>query len=416
MEEPTRFNLQEIIPALSLILDHQASGNLYHGFRVAIITYKVAENAKLKDKNMLFYAGLLHDMGLFETGEHIVPNYYDLSLQKSKAIFFNHPSVGAQIIKEIPGLEQAEPYILEHHEFFNGGGYPFGKREDEISLEAQILRLADSFDIELRRFPGLEQKKIIQFIESRKGKEFSPNIVSTFLGLDKRILAGFRKENNLKDYFYHLSKNISYPPVNLDENTSNVLLRILGRAIDGKHPYTNQHSHRVALYSLKLAKKIGLSKEECERIKSAGYLHDIGKIAISNAILDKPGPLTEEEWVVMRTHAEISYEIVNSVSYFKDFADVVFAAQEEYDGTGYPRRLKGKDIPVGARIIAIADAIDAMLSDRSYRKALPVETAVSELKKNAGSQFDPEITEAAIDLIQQKVFPVSLQFSTSKVS
>jgi len=371
MEELKQFHLQEIIPALSLIIDRQASGNLYHGFRVAIISYKIAELVEPENKNILFFTGLLHDIGLFETGEHIIPNYYDLSLQKSKSIFFNHPGIGALIVKEIPGLEKARLPILEHHEFFNGTGYPLGKKENEISPEAQILRLADSLDISLRRQAGLKQKEISGLVESGKGKEFSPEIASSFLDLDKKIIANLLKENELKKYFSQLIKDIPYPPVDLEEDEGDVLLRILSRAIDGKHPYTNQHSHRVALYSEKIAERIGLDKEECRRIKSAGYLHDIGKIAISNAILDKPGALTENEWAAMRTHAEISYEIVNSVSYFKNFSDLVFASQEEYDGSGYPRGLKGKDIPFGARIIAIADAIDAMLSDRSYRKHFP---------------------------------------------
>lgn len=400
MENPTSFNLKEIIPALSLIIDHQAGGNLYHGLRVAIISYHLSQRQGLKDLDLIFYAGLLHDIGLFETGEHLALNYKDIETQKATPALLNHPALSAAIVKEIPGMEQAAESILEHHEFFDGSGYPLGKKNAEISVVGQILRIADSFDIFLRKNPvkGID---VVSFVMSGRRKEFSSQLSLALLRCDRDLLSKITGQENIKRYFTQLSANISSPQVAIAKEEGDILLSIFSRAIDGKHRYTKEHSQRVSVYAFKIGERLGLGQRDLERIKAAGYLHDIGKIAIPNSILDKPGPLTEEEWEVIKTHPTVSHEIVSSVAYFKDIYDIVFADQENYDGTGYPKGLKDDEIPLGARIILVADAIDAMLSDRSYRKALPRKEAILELKLNSGKQFDPKVVEAAVNLLKE---------------
>jgi len=397
--EQKYFDLKEIIPALSLIIDHQATGNLFHSFRVAIIAYLTSEKAGFWQKDAVFYEGLLHDIGLFETGEHILPDYTDIASQISNQAILNHPAIGAKIVKEIPGIPGADSAILEHHEYFNGSGYPSGKKKKEILQEAQYLRLADSFDLFIRKIPKINHADIVSFAESGSGKEFSPETAFCFLGIDKHVLLSICQEEGLKSYFSELSSRIQSPKAVITDDIKESLLKVLGRAIDGKHRYTNEHSLRVSFYALRIAKRMGLPKDTCRKIKLAGYLHDIGKIAIPNSILNKPGPLNSEELSTIKTHAEISYQIVKSVSYFRDFAELVFASQEEFDGSGYPRSLRGEEIPLGARIISVADAIDAMLSDRAYRKALPRENTVKEITQKSGSQFDPEVVRTVLKLL-----------------
>ncbi|MFA5275341.1 MAG: HD domain-containing phosphohydrolase [Candidatus Omnitrophota bacterium] len=399
MDDIKQFHIKEVIPALSLIMDYQANCSLYHAFRVAVVAYLLSSIVSPKLKDINFYAGLLHDIGLFETGEHLVTNYKELNFQKTYPPFRNHPITGASIVKEIPGLSEAVMPILDHHEYFDGSGYPYGKKREDISTCGQVLRIADSFDLFLRRKSGIDQREVSSFIKAGSGREFSPQLCSSFLELDCETLSKIRQEDYLKEYFCVLVGYINEPKVKIRNNERDIFLHILGRAIDGKHHYTNQHSFRVARYADKIAEKMELDNESRGRAKAAGYLHDIGKLAIPNSILDKLGPLTQEEWRVIKTHPKISYEITNSVKYFKDLKGIVFSAQEEYDGTGYPKGLKAEDIPLEARIISVADAVDAMLSDRAYRKALPLEKAIDELRENSGTQFDPHVASTAIDLL-----------------
>jgi len=173
-------------------------------------------------------------------------------------------------------------------------------------------------------------------------------------------------------------------------------VRALSAAIDAKDKYTSGHSNAVTAYTIPIAKEMGINKEELGKLEYAGLLHDIGKIGIMEQILNKPSRLTNEEFGIIKKHPVIGYEILKSIDFLKDVTLLVKYHHERWDGNGYPDGLKGEDIPLGARIIAVADTFDAMTSDRPYRKGLPVEVAVDEIKRCSGSQFDPKIVEAFI--------------------
>jgi putative nucleotidyltransferase with HDIG domain len=134
------------------------------------------------------------------------------------------------------------------------------------------------------------------------------------------------------------------------------------------------------------------------QIARAAFLHDIGKMAIPDQILRKPGPLTPDEREIMRTHCEIGYNMVTRIPFLKEAAEIVLSHQEYFDGTGYPRGLRGEQIPLGARIFAVADALDAMISDRPYRKALPIQHAQDEIQRCAGTQFDPKVVDVFLTM------------------
>ncbi|MDD5089547.1 MAG: TIGR00282 family metallophosphoesterase [Candidatus Wallbacteria bacterium] len=170
-------------------------------------------------------------------------------------------------------------------------------------------------------------------------------------------------------------------------------IQVLANAMDSKDPYTHGHSRRVAKYSVEIAKKIGLSREEIEDINFAALLHDIGKIGIRDHILCKPGRLTDEEYQIIKNHPVISAQILAPVEFLSDKIPMVRGHHERYDGKGYPDGLKGKDICLGARIIAVADSFDAMTSDRSYRKGMPFEQSFEELKKCSWTQFDGDMVD-----------------------
>jgi len=178
----------------------------------------------------------------------------------------------------------------------------------------------------------------------------------------------------------------------------------LAEAVDAKDAYTRGHSERVGVYASKIAREMGFAKEFIERVYIAGLLHDVGKIGIRDAVITKPAKLTVEEYAEIQQHPAIGAKILEPVDFLADIAPCVRHHHEWYDGStlGYPDRLRGDAIPLPSRIILVADTVEAMTSDRPYRKALPIENVVSELQKFSGSQFDPACTEAFLRLLDRE--------------
>jgi putative nucleotidyltransferase with HDIG domain len=173
----------------------------------------------------------------------------------------------------------------------------------------------------------------------------------------------------------------------------------LAAAVDAKDPYTYGHSNEVTEHTLAIAKELEVSETETETLRIAALLHDIGKIGIDSGILNKPGKLTAEEFEVIRSHPDIAANILGSLEFLSDVVPLVHHHHEFWDGSGYPTGLAGESIPRGARIISVADAYNAMTSDRPYRAALSREAAVRELHDNSGTQFDPVIVSAFVTVL-----------------
>ena len=174
---------------------------------------------------------------------------------------------------------------------------------------------------------------------------------------------------------------------------SNTLVALV-TALDAREHETSDHSQRVVRYTLAVARRMGIRADEMEHIGRGALLHDIGKIGVPDSILLKPGPLTKVEWGEMRRHPEVGYRILQTIDFLRPAAEIVLAHQERWDGGGYPRRLRGDEIPLGARIFAIADTLDAMTSDRPYRKAVTFAEARMEIARCGGTQFDPVCVDA----------------------
>ncbi|MBF0543454.1 MAG: GAF domain-containing protein [Candidatus Riflebacteria bacterium] len=180
------------------------------------------------------------------------------------------------------------------------------------------------------------------------------------------------------------------------------MVAALAAAIETKDAYTHGHSKKVMEYAVKIAREMGLVEEEIETIKFAGLLHDIGKIGIKDMILSKVGTLTPEERSELKNHPKYGAFIMEQVDFLKDIAPLTLSHHEKYDGTGYPLGLKGDEIPLGARILAVADTFDSMIADRPYRKAFPFEQVVKEMKKVSGSQLDPQVVETFLEIIKSE--------------
>jgi putative nucleotidyltransferase with HDIG domain len=178
------------------------------------------------------------------------------------------------------------------------------------------------------------------------------------------------------------------------ERSYDTTLEAMGDALDLRDEETEGHSRRVTAYTIALARAMGLKGDELKVIARGAFLHDLGKIATPDSILLKPGRLDPEEMSIMREHCARGYEIVCKIPFLNEASEIVYAHQERFDGTGYPRGLRGEEIPLGARIFAIADTMDAMTSDRPYRKGTSFKAARDEIVRCSGTQFDPAVVEA----------------------
>ncbi|WP_051677110.1 HD-GYP domain-containing protein [Maridesulfovibrio frigidus] len=193
--------------------------------------------------------------------------------------------------------------------------------------------------------------------------------------------------------------------LNIVQQTIHQFAESLGNAIDAKDSCTSSHSEDVAVITQEICLQMGLCQEDCTALHIAGHLHDIGKIGIPDSILNKKGGLTDAEYEVIKQHPVTGAGIVGPVEFFSGdngIARMILHHHERFDGRGYPEGLKGEDIPLGARIIAVADTISAMMQDRPYRDAIPFEQVVKEIVNCSGTQFDPTVVDAFL-IISDKI-------------
>ncbi|HXF84176.1 MAG TPA: HD domain-containing phosphohydrolase [Anaerolineales bacterium] len=174
------------------------------------------------------------------------------------------------------------------------------------------------------------------------------------------------------------------------------------RAMDLRDHETEGHSRRVADLTVRLAKELGMTDDELIHVRRGALLHDMGKLAIPDAILHKPGGLTEDEWKIMHTHPQLAYDMLHTIEYLRPALHIPLYHHEKWDGTGYPHGIKGEQIPLPARIFAVADVWDALTSDRPYRRAWSKQDALAYIQDQAGKQFDPQVVAKFVELIQKQ--------------
>jgi cyclic di-GMP phosphodiesterase len=227
-----------------------------------------------------------------------------------------------------------------------------------------------------------------------------------FLGVGRalqhrRLIAENRSyQRNLEQLVEERTAQLTGALTQLEQSYDDTL-EALGSALDLKDAETEGHCQRVTAFCISIARSMPVPDAYLAILARAAFLHDIGKMAIPDGILRKPGPLNDEEKQIMRTHCEVGYKMLIRIPFLRDAAEIVLAHQEFFDGTGYPRGLKGDEIPLGARIFTIADSLDAMISDRPYRKALPMSHAREEIKRCSGTQFDPQMVEVFLSIPEQ---------------
>ncbi|MGQ9824187.1 MAG: HD domain-containing phosphohydrolase [Desulfotomaculales bacterium] len=285
----------------------------------------------------------------------------------------------------------------------------FGHRAGDLLLKkaAEIIKEScrrediiarwggDEFVILLPRTGIKAAEEIVGRIKNKCAMDSEEPIqVSIALGYAAKI----RAEKNIWEVLKEAEEWMYRHKLLQSKSYRNAVISTLKATLFEKSMETEEHAERLKKISLKIAKEMGLPAKQMDELELLAALHDIGKVAIKESILLKPGPLTEKEWEEMKKHPEIGYRIAQSTPELASIAEYILCHHERWDGRGYPRGIKGEEIPQLSRILAVADAYDAMTSDRPYRKAMSREEAIAEVKKNAGTQFDPEVVSAFIGI------------------
>ena len=236
--------------------------------------------------------------------------------------------------------------------------------------------------------------------ELTKEADYPPEIAEMAESLGLMIVRIDAKQQQLE----RLIADLSERKIELEQLASSLkdantgILEALGSAIAKRDSDTNAHNYRVTILAIHLGRALRLEFKELQRLVKGSFLHDLGKIAISDSILLKPGKLTEEEFTIMKTHVKHGIDIISSYQWLEDACDVVNHHHEKFDGSGYPDKLSGNQIPVNARIFAVVDVFDALASVRPYKKARTLDETLTEMSRDRGTHFDPEIFDTFIGI------------------
>lgn len=293
---------------------------------------------------------------------------------------------GAEIARKMRFSEAVAQGIQNLDEHWNGGGMPLGLAGEEIPIYSRIALMAQVIDV-FQVANGIEAAK--REVENRAGTWLDPDLADAFqqVAISPDFWSTLRS-TQLQTAIFALEPAQRCTVV--DEDYLDDIAAAFAQIVDSKSPYTSGHSERVTLFTDLIAEQIGFSDERRRWIKRAALLHDIGKLGVSNSILDKPGKLDPDEWDAMKLHATYSEDILSRIAAFGDLARVAGAHHERLDGGGYPRGLKGDQIAIETRIITTADIFDALTAERPYRPAMPVTKALSIMTEMVGTQIDAD--------------------------
>lgn len=302
---------------------------------------------------------------------------------------------GAQIALAMGFPRQTAEAIRSMDEHWDGWGYPDGLRKDAIPLESRIINLAQVAEIFFETGgPALA----LETVAKRSGRWFDPELVRVFtrIATPPGFWYALRSED-LVPVVTALRPSSSSVPA--DPGTLERIALAFAWVIDAKSPYTYEHSEGVSAIAGRIGERMGFSLEQIARLRQMALLHDIGKLAVPNRILDKRGPLTDDEFTVVRTHPRHTYDILSRVPIFDELASEAGSHHERMDGCGYHRGIPAGTLSVAARALAVADVTEALGSDRPYRKGLPPDAVARVLREMSGPALCPEIVEAALDVV-----------------
>ncbi|MBA3917990.1 MAG: metal-dependent phosphohydrolase [Gemmatimonas sp.] len=440
--------LAEVIGALTYALDLTEGQRPGHTLRTTLIAMRLADDLGLDGdtRGALYYAALLKDSGCSSNAARMAALFGsdDQDLKRSMRLVDWHdkfrlamrtakncgvglnpfsrirhflavartPSLtreiiqtrcerGAQIAQVLGFPKATSDAILYVDEHWCGVGHPFGIAGDEIPLLSRILLLAQTVEA---YWSENGVRAALDMAKARRGTWFEPRLVDLLRQWhnDKAWWARLADFDTLDQSVVAMEPS-STPLVATDERLDRIS-HAFAAVIDAKTPFTARHSTNVARYAVGIVSAMGVDLADTRQVLRAGLLHDIGKLGVSNRILDKPDKLTDEEFATIRKHPQWTKDILDHVSAFRHFAPDAARHHERLDGRGYPWRIEGEQLSYTARVLAVADVYEALSATRPYRAGLPVQTVVDIMARDRGTAFDPQIFDAAVALAESGTF------------
>lgn len=440
-----QLTIDEILSALSHALDITEGQPRGHAVRTSLITMRIAEILAFdeQDQRDLFYATLLKDAGCSSNAVRVYKVFagddlmtkHDVKLVdwsnpvESVRFALEHIMPGASIIKKIvhalketrgspkvmdevtlarctrgaqiaryigfsENTAKAIEYLDEH---WDGGGSPYHLRGEQIPLLSRILCLAQTMEVFSTTF---DLQVTYEMLEKRKKRWFDPELV--------RVAYEFKHDTRFwalhAELLHNPESRLPLPEFVRQATATDVdrICEAFAMIVDAKSSFTAEHSRRVANYATRIANYFKWDSEQVNFIYRAGLLHDIGKLGVSNTVLEKPGKLTDEEFDQVRNHPRYSYEILRQIRSFERLAEVAGAHHERLDGRGYWRGLNAEQLTMEMRILAVADVFDALSAERPYRPALPLDEVYAIMERERGTALDPDCMDALWTCISEE--------------
>jgi len=385
-------DLRQVVYALSDALDLVGVNDFYHGKRVSLMAVAVARTLGLDaaTRDDLFNAGLLHDCGVSSTAIH-----QHLVEEMDWAGSQDHCEIGYRLLASFSYLRSLAPLVLYHHTHWSD----FARMDvdPEVARLANLIFLADRADALSAPHLGpellLHKQAILDTLAGYRGTMFAPDLLDAFLETARAdafwlVLEPRHIQNFLGDMLHH-----SHPQA-LNFTELRQMAMLFSRVVDAKSPFTAAHSLGVARLARLLGELDGLSVDTRDQLELAGLMHDLGKLQVPDAILDKPGPLSPTERLVIERHSFETYQILSRIPGLHDVAAWAAYHHETLDGCGYPYSLGGIGLPREARIVAVADVFQAMAQNRPYRSSVPPVQILENLQQRArNGQLDADVVE-----------------------
>lgn len=395
MSQTLSVNLGNLVLSFSDALDMAFPSLAAHQQRVAFVASELAGQAGLdhERREKLFITGLLHDIGA-------------LSVEEKKTIHDNdsHPYEqhcirGERLFQSSPWLAPSSDLVRNHHRPWSTWECP---RDKPVVVDSQILYLADELErhIDRKSYILHQEERLLNRLRMLAGRQIDPDIVDLFCELSRR--EEFWLDLTSPRLFTLIEHSNTLHAVDLDIDNLMIFAKLLSRIIDFKSSFTATHSAGVSRCAALLARIAGMSESDAALMEVAGLLHDLGKLVIPNAILEKPASLTPEEMAVMRQHTYHTFSILNAIAGFRTIAEWGGYHHERLDGQGYPFKLQPDDIDLGARIMAVADLFTALAEDRPYRRGMETKEIRMLLRDEAGRGLrDARITKLLLDNMEE---------------
>ncbi len=391
-------NISSVVASFSQVLDFVDKAAMNHHLRVAFIAYRIGEEFGLEETYLSYIAlaGCFHDIGIFSTKDKISSLEFDPGLKNLNL----HGELAFLLLKEITNLKDVAKIIRYHHVNWTKNPY---RNEEEIPIGSYVLHLADRIEVMLRKVHPLSVKRydVIEHFRKNPNNMFMPELIEAFVSLSNRVGFWFDMEYPKIE---ELVEDI-LPNFVLDLEDLMLFSNVIRKIIDYRCSFTAVHSAGVSAVAAEIGKIFNLSDIEIKLIKLAGYLHDIGKLAVPVEILQKPGKLTKEEWSVMMAHAYYSYRILDKLKGLKIINLWGSLHHEKPNGSGYPFGLKDEKLLLGSKIMSVSDVFVAISEDRPYRKGLEpnkIKEILSTMAKD--KSLDSLVTEQVLKHFDDLIF------------